>query len=168
MKLAKLFIGIMILTITPYSFAGKVAVLNLDKALLGTEAAKKADKTLQARADYAAMITKAEGLKADYEALVKEAKTQSETWPADKKADSDKKIKKAGEDLQGLGKKIQSENQAAMMKIMQDMQPKFKAAVDEVIAAEKIDLLINSQAVMFVVPALDITSLVTDKLNKAK
>ena len=44
----------------------------------------------------------------------------------------------------------------------------MKAAIDELVAAEKIDLIVKSQAALWADPAADITAKVTEKLNKAK
>lgn len=154
--------------IAPFALAGKIAVLNIEGAVLQTEAAKKAEKALQARADYAALVAKAESMKAEFEALAKEEKTKGETWPADKKQETKKKLKSLNEDYQESVKKIQGEQQKVVMGIMQEMQPKLKAAIDEIVAAEKIDVIVKSQAVFLAEPAADITAKVTEKLNKAK
>lgn len=168
MKFSRILTALAILALAPCSFAGKVAVLNIEQAVLATDDAKKAEKAMQGQKEYSALIAKAESLKADYETLAKEEKTQSETWTAEKKQESQKKIKKLNEDYQEVGKKIQTQQQAVFMQIMQEMQPKLKAAVDEVVAAEKIDVILKSQAVFFAGPTVDITSKITEKLNKGK
>jgi outer membrane protein len=168
MRFTKIISLAALLLAAPYALAGKVAVLNIESAVLQTEAAKKAEKALQSRADYAALVAKAESLKAEFENLAKEEKTKGETWPADKKQETKKKLKSLNDDYQEAVKKIQGEQQKVVMGIMQEMQPKMKAVIDELVAAEKIDIIVKSQAALWADPAADITPKVTEKLNKAK
>lgn len=167
MRFFTLLLSVALLVIAPVSFAGKVAVLNIEQAVLSTEAAKKAEKALQGKSEYAALVAKVEGLKADFEALDKEAKTQSETWTAEKKQETQKKGKKLSEDYQAAMQKVQAEQQAVVGKLMQEMQPKLKAVIDEIVAAEGIDIIVKSQAAFYATPAVDITSKVADRLNKS-
>ncbi|MEY4591043.1 MAG: hypothetical protein RL497_3119 [Pseudomonadota bacterium] len=168
MRITKIVSLAVLLLAAPCALAGKVAVLNIEGAVLQTEAAKKADKALQSRADYAALIAKAESSKAEFETLAKEEKTKSETWPADKKQETKKKLKTLNENYQEAVKKIQGEQQKVFMGIMQEMQPKLKPIIDELVAAEKIDLIVKNQAALWADPSVDITAKVTEKLNKAK
>lgn len=168
MRFTKVISLAALLLVAPCALAGKVVVLNIEGAVLQTEAAKKAEKALQSRAEYAALVAKAESLKAEFETLAKEEKAKSETWPADKKQETKKKLKTLNDDYQEAVKKIQGEQQKVVMGIMQEMQPKLKSAIDEIVAAEKIDLIVKSQAAFWADPTADITSKVTEKLNKAK
>lgn len=168
MRFTKVISLAAMLLVAPCALAGKVAVLNIEGAVLQTEAAKKAEKALQSRADYAALIAKAESLKAEFDTLAKDEKAKSETWPADKKQETKKKLKSLNDDYQEAVKKIQGEQQKVVMGIMQEMQPKIKGIIDELVAAEKIDLIVKSQAAFWADPAADITAKVTEKLNKAK
>lgn len=168
MRLSKVITLAVLVMAAPVALAGKVAVLNIEQAVLTTESAKKAEKALQSRSDYAALIAKAESLKTEFETLAKEEKTKSETWPADKKQETKKKLKSLNDDYQEVLKKVQAEQQKVVMGIMQEMQPKLKTAIDEVVAAEKIDVIVKSQAAFWADPSADITSKVSDKLNKAK
>jgi outer membrane protein len=168
MRITRVVIMAALFLAAPAALAGKVAVLNMDVAVLQTETAKKAVKALQARADMAALVAKTESLKAEAEALLKEEKTKGETWPADKKQENKKKLKSLNEGYQEAVKKIQAEEQKVGMGLMQEMQPKLKAVIDEVMKEEKIDVIVRSQAVFMADPTVDITAKVTEKLNKAK
>lgn len=157
-----------LLLLAPFALAGKVVVLNIEGAVLQTEAAKKAEKALKSREDFAALIAKAESLNAEIESLKKDKKTKSETWPADKIKETDKKLNSLSASLQEVVKNIQGEQKKLFIALMQEMQPKLKAIIDEIVTAEKIDLIVSNQAALWVAPSSDITNKVTEKLDKAK
>ena len=52
--------------------------------------------------------------------------------------------------------------------MLQLMEPRLKQAIDEVVKAEKLDLVLNRQAALHVSEALDITRKVTQKMNQMK
>ncbi len=151
------------------SFAqGKVAILDLQAAVLSTEYAQKEIAALDKNPQYAAMKAKLDGLVADMKKLQAEAEKDGMTWSAEKQSEHRKKVEYIRADYELEGKKLQAEQQAVVQRVMQTMGPKVRTALEQLTESEKIGLLLNAQAAMYAAPAHDITPKLTEMLNKAK
>lgn len=151
------------------SFAAThVVVFNPQAAILRTDKAQQQLEAMRKDGDFVALQTRLETLKSDLETLSKERDTKGMTWSADQTAEHRKKMESVGSDYQYTAKKMQSEQQAVMERIIQEMQPLVQKAMSEVVAAEGADLVLDGQAAFFASPKADITAKVTEKLNKAK
>jgi len=167
MSLKKLFAIVALLSATQLAFAGKIAVLNHERAMMATKRAEQVTETLKAKPEYAQMMAQIESLQADLQAMAKESETKGMTWSQEQTADHRKKMEYVQADLQLAVKKIQSENAAALNKLGQEFQPKMKGILDKIMKEEGIDVILRPEAVYLVVPELDITAKVTAALDKA-
>jgi len=79
-----------------------------------------------------------------------------------------KKLQSLNQDYEFNGKKLKETQNEVAQQIMQELGPKAEAAVKQVIEAEKIGLVLNSQSAIHATAEYDITPKVTDMLNKAK
>lgn len=150
------------------SFAeGKIAILNPQAAVLQTSYAKAKFEKLEKSPDYAATKAKLDGISSDIKNLQESYKKDGMTWSAEKKEESEKKLQSLQQDGQFNAKKLQSAQQETAQVIMQELGAKAETAVKQVIDAEKIGLVINSQAAIHAAPEYDITAKVTELLNKA-
>lgn len=66
---------------------------------------------------------------------------------------------------QQLAQQSVEEDRNEMLKLM---EPRLKQAIDAVVKEDKLDLVLNRQAALFVSEALDITRKVTQKMNQMK
>jgi len=148
--------------------ADKVAVFNLERAILSTEAAKKASSDLQADPEFAALRAKYEGLVSDMEKLRDEQNSKGMTWNADQQAEHRKKVEYVRADLELAQKKLQAEQNAAVRDLMQELQSKTEKALEEVIKSEGLTIVLNGAQVYHADKNADITDKVTEKLNKMK
>ncbi|BFM06183.1 OmpH family outer membrane protein [Halioxenophilus aromaticivorans] len=148
--------------------ADKVAVFNLERAILSTEAAKKASSDLQADPEFAALRAKYEGLVADMEKLRDEQNSKGMTWNTEQQAEHRKKVDYIRADLELAQKKLQAEQNAAVRGLMQDLQAKTEKALEEVIKSEGITVVLNAAQVYHADKKADITDKVTARLNKMK
>ena len=146
----------------------KVAVLNPSGAVMATSAAKARFEKLEKSADYAATKAKLDGIVADVKNLQAAYQKDGMTWAAEKKEENEKKLQNLNQDYQFNAKKLQTSQQELAQQIMQEMGAKAEAAIKQVIEAEKIGLLLNSQAAIHAAGEYDITPKVTDLINKAK
>ena len=146
----------------------KVAVFDLQAAILSTNVAKAQVKKLQANSDYAAMQAKFESLKSDLQGLAKDAEKNGMTWSQDQQQAQRKKMEYKRADLELAAKKLQAEKNAAVQRIMQELAPKAKTVLNQLITAEGIGLVLDSKVAYYAEGSFDITSKVTDKLNKSK
>lgn len=165
----KLFAVATLTLMSCVSFAqGKVVVLDPTAAVMGTAAAKAKFEKLQKSADFAASKAKLDGLAADIKALQAEYQKDGMTWSAEKRTESEKKLQSLGQDYQFQGKKLQTEQQALMQQVMQELGPKMEAVVKQLVESEKITMIVDAKAVMMAKPEHDLTPKVTELLNKAK
>lgn len=162
---AALFLSIL----SAASFAqGKVVILDIQAAMLSTEIAKQNLSKLDKNPEYAAMKAKLDGLVADMKSLQAAADKDGMTWSAEEQAEHRKKVEYLRADYELAGKKLQAERQAVMQRVMQELMPKTRTVLEQLIAADNIGLVLNSQAAIHAAPAFDITQKLTDQLNKAK
>lgn len=147
---------------------GKIAVLNLQKAVMSTTEAREQIKTLEADKDYAETRKKVESLQKEMEKKLAEAKKEGPTWTKEQQAAFRTEMELKQKELQLNGQRLEAAEQALLRQVMTDMQPKLKKVIDELVAAQKISILLRADAALFAVSDADITALVTEKLNAAK
>ncbi len=147
---------------------GKIVVLDPTGAVMGTAAAKAKFEKLQKSAEFAAAKAKLDGLAADIKALQTEYQKDGLTWSAEKRAESEKKLQSLGQDYQFQGKRLQTEQQALMQQVMQEIGPKMETVVKQLVESEGISMIVDAKAVMMSKPENDLTPKVTALLDKAK
>jgi len=151
------------------SFAeGKVAVLDVQNAILRTEVAQKELKSMQADAEFAALKAKGVSLETELKALIEEMQTKGLTWSEERKADQRKKMEYKQADLQLLSKKLQAEQTAVVQGLLRRFAKAAQVAVQDVIKSGGYGLVLDAKAAQYYDTSFDITAKVTDKLNKAK
>lgn len=151
----------------PVAFAGKVAIFNPQAAILSTDAAKKRDAELKADKNFTSLLASIENLRAELIALQKDAEKNSMVWTMEQQGEHKKKMSRLNEDFQLAQKKAQTEQNAAVMKLMQEAEPKLEPILKALMEEKDIDVILHSQAAVIFKPAADITKDVTDRLNKA-
>jgi outer membrane protein len=144
----------------------KMAVVDLGKAIFLSDVAKKRVEQLKSKSEYAALQAKYDSTAADMQTRAKDAESKSMTWSSDQKAEFKKTMEYLRADLQLTGQKLDSEIKSLQNGIVQELQPKAQEALQELVKAEKIDLLLRADAVILVEPKLDITAKLTERLNK--
>lgn len=165
----KLMLFLVLSVFSSVSFAqGKIAILDIQAAMLSTTVAKKSLEKLEKDSEYASMKARLDGLVADLKGLQADAEKNGMTWSAEEQAEHRKKVEYLRADYELAGKKLQAERQAVMQRVMQELTPKTRTALEQLIAAEKLSLVLNSQTAIHADPAYDITNKLTEMLNKAK
>lgn len=168
MKLKMLLATAFLLLSAPMAFAGKTVIFNPQAAILATDAAKQRDAELKSNKEFAALIAKIENLRAEMVSLQKEAEKNGMTWSAEQQAEHKKKVAYLNEDFQLAQKKIQTEQNAAVMKLMQEIEVKLEPILKAYMEEKDIDIILHSQTAVIFKPAADITRDITERLNKAK
>ncbi len=164
----KIIIGLGILTCSTLAFAqGKIAVLDLQAAMLNTDLAQKRLEELEKNEDYAALRTKYQSLAAEIQALQQDAQKNSMTWSEEQRTAKQAEMQKLGQEYQGARQTLEGGRQRIMQAMMQQMGPQTRAVLDQLIEAQKIDLVIDSQSVYHAADSYNITEKVTELLNKA-
>ena len=147
---------------------GKVAVLDLETAVMTTDFAKEKLKAMESQSDYIELKKKIDSLQKDAEKKSTDAKKEGPTWTADQAANYRKDMDFMQKDMQLADQKMRALYADMEGSIMKEMDDKIKKAINECITEQKISLLIRAEAVYTASSDSNITSDVTAKLNKAK
>lgn len=146
---------------------GRVAVLNLDAAIYGTEEAQKRLKALDTQPDYDANKKQFDKLKKEYEDMVKQLQKDGAVMSQEQQMAQRKKLETKSSDLEHIRRKLMDAQQDVMQRVMQEMEPKLSKVLKELIKSENIGLLLDARSAMHSDPGFNITSKVTEQLNKA-
>jgi len=141
-----------------FADGGKVAVLDVQEAILNTSMAKSEMKAFEARSDISKMINDAEKLKKDISNL----RTDLEKGGSQEKQ---KTIEFKQADFELIVRKLNAERQVAGKRLMDNIGPRLESAVKSIVDSEGIGLLLDRKAVIHANGSFDITAKVTDKLN---
>ena len=149
------------LMVAPLAFAAKdkVAVFDVQEAILNTNLARTQMKAFESRSDISKMISDAEKLKKDITALRTEAGKGSSAQEKQKSAE----FKQA--DFELIVRRLNSERQATGKKLMEEIGPRLETIVKNIVESENIGLLLDKKAAIHADPSFDITAKVTEKLN---
>jgi len=146
---------------------GKIAVLDPQLAIISTDEAQKRLKSLDAQPDFDANKKSLDKMKKEYEDMVKTLQKDVATLSPEQKEAQGKKLEGKRSDMEFVARKLQASQQDLLQNLMQEMEPKFKKVVSDLIKSDNIGLLLDARAVMHVDNSFNITSKVTEQLNKA-
>lgn len=165
----KILAAVVLCMMSTVTFAqGKIVILDVQAAILGTETAKKSLAKLDKDPEYTSMKAKLDGLVADMKKLQAEAEKDGMTWSADQQSEHRKKVEYLRADYELAAKKLQAERQTVVQHVMQDLAPATRTALEGLIKSDNIGLVLNSQAAISASAEYDITPKLTELLNKAK
>ena len=148
---------------------GKIAVVNMEMAMLNTNVIKAKEQELQADPTFKKNIQEVQIIKNDYLKLVEKYKKESVTMSASQKQQLEEEIKNKQSDGEYIAGKLKDAQETAIKPLLIQMQPQAQTVIKEIITSEGIGLLLSAsmqnQTVIYADTSYDITSKVTDKLN---
>jgi len=147
---------------------GKVVILNLERAIMSSNLARERMKELELQSEYADNMKKFESIKKEMEKKGEEFKKESPVWTADQAASYRKDVEFLKRDLQLTGQKIQAAQQEVYRNLLKDMEPRLDKVIQKIVEDEKISVILDKSAVLIADDRLDITALVTERLNALK
>lgn len=146
--------------------ATKVAVVDVQRVVLGSEAGGKGMAEVEKHPQYAPVKAKLENVEAELKTLDEQLKNDGLTWGEEKKKEHREKMtnlaKQRQEHIQMLG----SMRESAFMQILGALEPRIGMALEQVMTNEGIELIMDSKAVVLKTPTADVTPMVIDLLNK--
>jgi len=145
---------------------GKIAVLDLQQAILGTEEAKAQIEKLQKTKEYGDNKKDAEKLRKEYENLVEQFNKDREVMSQEQQEEQAKRINSLKDDFEHVAKKLQQSELEVMQRVFQQMAPRAKQVVADLIKVEGIGLLLDAKAALHADVGYSINAKVTDKLNQ--
>jgi outer membrane protein len=148
------------------SAQGRIAVVNLEEAILQTDEAQKRLSGLREQDDYKADKAELDRLQAEREALIKELQNDLAVMSVEQQQAARKRLANKNADLEHVLRKLQQAEQELGQKLLQEMTPKVQAVLRDLIQSEGIGLLIQRSAVIHADNGFSVTAKVTDKLNQ--
>ncbi len=148
------------------SAQGRIAVVNLEEAILQTDEAQQRLNGLRTEDDYAADKAELERLQGEREALIKELQNDLAVMSAEQQQAARKRLASKNADLEHVLRKLQKQEQDLGQALLQEMTPKVQAVLRDLIQSEGIGLLLQRSAVIHSDNGYSITAKVTDKLNQ--
>ena len=145
---------------------GKIAVVDVQGAILQTDVAQKKLGEIRSQDEYKKNKADYDRLKSEGEALLKTFQKDAAVMSQDQKAAAQKKLSGMQDDLDHVTSKLQQAEQTAGQALLQEMAPKVQDVLREIIEKEKIGLLLQRNAVVHAEASYSITQQVTDKLNQ--
>jgi outer membrane protein len=145
---------------------GKIAVVNLQEAIMQTDFAQKRLEAVRTEEDYKADKAEYDRLKGEFDELVKKLQKDMAVMSQDQQIAARKKLTSKQGDLEHVTGKLQQVEQAAGQALLQEMSPKVQEVLRNLIATEGIGLLLQRSSVIHADAGYSITAKVTDKLNQ--
>lgn len=166
-RLIKATLAALVFMLPLAAFAqGKIAVVNLQEAILQTDLAQKRLAEVRSQEDYKADKAEFERLKKEFEELAKKFQKDSAVMSQEQQIAARNKLASKQADLEHVTGKLQQAEQQAGQSLLQEMSPKVQQVLRELITTEGIGLLLQQQAVIHADAGYNITAKVTDKLNQ--
>ena len=147
---------------------GKIAVLDIQSAILNTDVAQERLKALRNEPDFKDNRKDLESLKKEHDKMVEKLKKDLAVLSAEQKQAKSQRISEKRADIEHVARKLQAAEQQLVQEVVQELAPKMQEVVGELIKNEQIGLLLDRKATLHVDNAFNITAKVTDKLNKAR
>lgn len=166
-KLLKIVVTVLVLALPTLGWAqGKIAVVDLQEAILQTDLAQKRLAEIRDQADFKADKAEFERLKKELDELVKKFQKDAAVMSQEQQNAARQKLASKQADLEHVVGKVQQTEQAAAQALLQELGPKVQEVLREIITADGIGLLLQRGAVIHAETSYSITAKVTDKLNQ--
>lgn len=145
---------------------GKIAVVNLQEAILQSDVAVKRLNEVRNGEDYKSDKAEFDRLKGEFDELVKEFQKDAAAMSQEQQVAARQKLASKQADLEHVTGKLQQAEQLAGQTLLQEMSPKVQDVLRDLIATEGIGLLLQRSSVIHADAGYSITAKVTDKLNQ--
>lgn len=166
-RLFKLSLTVLIFSLPTVGWTqGKIAVVDVQGAILQTDAAQKRVDEIRSEAEFKKNKAEYDRLKAEGEALLKTFQKDAAVMSQDQKVTAQKQLTSLQDDLDHVTGKLQQAEQSAGQALLEEMAPKVQEVLREIIEEDGIGLLLQRNAVIHAEPSYSITTQVTDKLNQ--
>ena len=167
-KLLKVAFAVVVLSLPTLGWAqGKIAVVDLQEAILQTDLAQKRLAEVRNQDDYKSDKAEFDRLKKEFDKIVKKFQKDAAVMSQEQQLESRKKLASKQADLEHVTGKLQKTEQAAGQALLQELAPKVQEVLRELISAEGIGLLLQRSSVIHADASYSITAKVTDKLNQS-
>ena len=166
-RLFKFTFAALVLALPTLGWAeGKIAVVDLQEAILQTNVAQKRLEDIRSQDDFKADKAEFERLKKEMDEMVKKFQKDAAVMSQEQQTAARQKLASKQADLEHVVGKVQQTEQAAAQSLLQELGPKVQEVLRDIITTEGIGLLLQRGAVIHADASYSITAKVTDKLNQ--
>jgi len=163
----KILVSAVLLILPTLAMAqGKIAVVNLEEAILQTDLAQQRLAEFEKNEDFTSDKNEFENLREELDKLVQEFQRDQAAMSEDQMVAARQKISSKNSDLEYVAKKLQTLQQQNAQRVFQELAPKAREVLRDIITTEQIGLLLQQQTVIHADLGYSITAKVTDKLNQ--
>ena len=156
-----------LLLLSSAAFAqGRIAVVDLEQAILQSDSAQQQIRDFEASDAYADDRAEFDKLKTEFDKLVQDFQRDQAAMSEEEQVAARQKLASKNADLEYVAKKLQSLNQQNAQRVFQELVPAARQVLGEVIETDQIGLLLQAQSVIHADLGYNITAKVTDKLNQ--
>lgn len=146
---------------------GKIAIVDLQEAILQSDAAQQALEQVRTQRDYSEDKEEFDRIQDELESLVGEFQKDAAVMSQEQQMAARKRLASKQADLEHVTGKLQQAEQQAGQAILRQMSGEVQEILRDLIQSEGIGLLLQRQAVIHADPGYSITAKVTDRLNQA-
>jgi outer membrane protein len=157
--------AVLLLAAVAVSAQTKVAVIDLQKAVLDTGEIKKASAALEAK--YRPRQTEMEKLRKDLEDIQTKLQTMAGKLTQQAEAEMTMQAQRKQRDLQRMSEDLQADVDAERNDILSRSSQRMQEVVRKIAEDKGLDMVVLSGNVIFFKPALDITGEATAAYDKA-
>ena len=166
-RLLKVAIAVLALSVPTLGWAqGKIAVVDLNEAIMQTDFAQKRMAEVRDQEDYKADKTEYDRLQSELDELVKKFQKDAAVMSQEQQVAARQKLASKQGDLEHVTGKLRQVEQVAGQALFQEMAPKVQEVLREIIAKESIGLLLQRSSVIHADASYSVSAKVTDKLNQ--
>lgn len=166
-KISKILVVIVAMGLSLHAMAeGKIAVVNLQEAIMQTDEAQGRLNGLLAQADFATDKAEFDRLKKEHEDVIKQLQNDIAVMSVEQQQAARKKLATKQADIEHVGRKLNTAQQELGQTLLQEMSPKVNAVLRDLIKSEGIGLLLQHNVVIHSDTSFNVTAKVTDKLNQ--
>ena len=145
---------------------GKIAVVNLEEAILQTDLAQQRLAEFEKNEDFTSDKNEFESLREELDKLVQDFQRDQAAMSEDQMVAARQKVSSKNSDLEYVAKKLQTLQQQNAQRVFLELAPKAREVLRDIITTEQIGLLLQQQGVIHADLGYSITAKVTDKLNQ--
>jgi outer membrane protein len=145
---------------------GRIAVVDLDQAILQTDFAQQRLRDFQASEAFAEDLANFNRRKDEYDQLDQKLQRDQAAMSDDEKIAAQQKLASKRADLEYVAKKLGALEQQNMQRVRQELLPAARQALGEVIETDQIGLLLQAQAVIHADLGYNITAKITLKITE--
>lgn len=153
------------LLLSAVTFAeSKIGVADLEAAVVASKTWKQVESSLMSKMK--SDETKLKKLESDVKALAERYEKEKDVMAQKDKVDLEYQIRTKQAEAQEIIVKNQKMQQQGIQSAMIELRPRLEKIVDQIVQEKQLTVVINKQALYYSSEAIDITSEVTQRLNK--